>query len=71
MNWLSNHFWLLFGCVGGAVFVFVVFLLQRLFGDPTDDDAIRAAVQDSQSPKAPGVGDFPVTPHRQRSKKRA
>jgi hypothetical protein len=35
MNWLSSHFWELFGGIGGTALVaLVIFLLQQFFSEP-------------------------------------
>ena len=48
MNWLSDHFLLMFSG-GAAVFVLAIFLLRRLFANHADDsDAMKAAVRASQ-----------------------
>jgi hypothetical protein len=70
MTWLSDHFWLLLGGVGGAAFVTVLVLFQRLFSNRKDDtDAMKAAIRDSLT-GSPSSGSQ-VTQQKESTTKRA
>jgi hypothetical protein len=60
MKWLSDHFWLLFGGVGGTALIGLIgWLLTRLFKEPAERVTTGQTARDSQvtsSPVASGPG---------------
>ncbi len=63
MNWLSSHFWLLIGGVGGTALVGLIgWFLSRFFKEPVETDA-TVAVRDSHVTSSPIAAGSRITQH--------
>src|ERR1700720_3562245 len=70
MDWVSNHFWQLFGGVGGTALVaLIIFWLERRRHNPTEGLAFRdttsnaVTVRDSQLTGSPVASGSQITQH--------